>query len=307
MTDRPRRQPRRDVHGVLLLDKPVGLSSNAALQTVKRLFRAKKAGHTGSLDPLASGLLPVCLGEATKLSAHLLDADKRYRVTVALGSRTATGDTEGGVVESLPVPALDAARVERALQGFRGPIEQVPPMHSALKHHGRRLYELAREGVEVERRPRQVRIHALRLEALEADRLTLEVACSKGTYIRTLAEDVARALGTAGHVAALRRTGAGPYDETHMVPLERLEALREAGDEAGLDACLLAADTAVADWPEVRLFGDLAWYLGRGQPVLVPRAPTAGRVRLYGGDGRFLGLGEILDDGRVAPRRLLNI
>lgn len=306
MTERSGRRPRRAVDGIVLLDKPEGMSSNAALQAVKRLYHAKKAGHTGSLDPLATGLLPLCLGEATKFSAHLLDADKRYRAVCRLGTRTATGDREGEVTETRPVPAPGEAEIEKVLAGFRGVIRQIPPMYSALKHQGRRLYELAREGREVERPPREVTIHELRCTAFEGDRLTLEVRCSKGTYVRTLAEDIAAALGTVGHLESLRRTGAGPYTDADMHDLDELRRRAETGGEAALDACLLGVDTAVADWPELRLDADSAWYLGRGQAVLVPGAPTAGAVRLYAREsGRFLGIGRILDDGRVAPRRLL--
>lgn len=298
---------RRDVHGILLLDKPVGMSSNQALQAVKRLYRARKAGHTGSLDPLASGLLPICLGEATKISGFLLGADKHYHVTVCLGVRTATADTEGEVLETRPVPPLDEARVEAVLARFRGEIEQVPPMYSAVKHQGERLYRLARKGVEVERTPRRVTIHELRLIGLRPEALELEVRCSKGTYIRTLAEDIGEALGCGGHVCALRRLGVEPFDEPGMVSLETLRARAAEGGPEALDAFLLPVEAALARWPAVRLDPDLAYYVRQGQPVLVPRAPTHGWVRLYEGEGRFLGVGEILDDGRVGPRRLLRL
>lgn len=300
-------EPRRDVHGVLLLDKPQGLSSNAALQAAKRLFCARKAGHTGSLDPLATGLLPICFGAATRVSAFLLDADKHYQVTVRLGNSTTTADAEGEVLETVPVPALTPERVEAALAAFRGPIQQVPPMYSALKHQGRRLYELARAGQEVDRPARPVTIHSLTLLALDTENLALDVHCSKGTYIRSLAEDLAQALGTVGHVQSLRRLGAGPYSATGMLTLDELQARAEAG-EAALDACLLPVDSAVADWPIVSLSAELAWYLQRGQPVQAPGAPdspTGGWVRIYAADGVFLGLGEIDSAGRVAPRRLL--
>ncbi|HLW73782.1 MAG TPA: tRNA pseudouridine(55) synthase TruB [Gammaproteobacteria bacterium] len=298
------RAPRRDVHGVLLLDKPVGLTSNDALQRVKRLFAANKAGHTGSLDPLASGMLPVCFGEATKVSGFLLDADKYYVVTCRLGERTATADAEGEVVETKPVPALDEATLSRALAKFRGEILQVPPMYSALRHQGQRLYDLAREGVEVPREPRPVTIHELILKGWSTDSLTLEVRCSKGTYIRTLVEDVAAALGTCGHVTILRRLAVGPFTlEAAMVSLAELEAL---GTGATLDRLLLPVDSALRHWPEARLSGDAAWYFTKGQPVFVAGAPTAGQLRVYA-DDRFLGVGEIQSDGRLAPRRLMNL
>jgi len=295
-----------NVHGIVLLDKPVGMTSNAALQRVKRLFRAGKAGHTGSLDPLAGGLLPVCLGEATKVSGFLLDANKRYHTVVTLGVRTSTGDAEGEVKETRPVPALDRGRIEAVLARFTGEIQQVPPMYSAIKHKGKPLYKLARRGEEVERKPRTVTIHELRLLAYESDRLELDIYCSKGTYIRTLAEDIGEVLDCGAHVSALRRTALGPYDETHMVTLERLEALAEDAPEQ-LKEVLLPIESALADWPDVTLSDDAAYYLRMGQPVVVPHAPTRGWVRLFAGKGGFLGLGQILDDGRVAPRRLVHV
>ena len=219
----------RDVHGVVLLDKPRGLGSNQVLQIVKRLFRARKAGHTGSLDRLASGLLPICAGEATKLSGFLLNADKRYRAGIRLGVRTATGDAEGEVVDTRPVPRLCDEAVEAALERFRGPIEQIPPMHSALKHHGQRLYKLAHQGITVEREPRRIVIHRLVCRHWDQDRLDLDVDCSKGTYIRTLSEDIGEALGTTAHVDELRRVGSGPFGEDEMVSLEALQAAEQSG------------------------------------------------------------------------------
>lgn len=295
---------RRPVSGVLLLDKPIGWTSNAALQAVKRLYQAQKAGHTGSLDPLASGLLPLCLGEATKLSGLLLNADKSYRFTCCLGATTTTGDAEGEMVMTRPVGPLSRDQVEAALLGFTGVIQQVPPMYSALKRDGQPLYKLARQGIEVERQPRQVTIHELRLLRLDGAELECELRCSKGTYVRTLAADLGEVLGCGAHVTALRRTAVEPYDASRMITLD---ALRERAEQglAILDECLLPADSAVMDWPAVRVRGDAAFYLGQGQPILAPHAPTQGWVRLYQGDEQFLGIGEILGDGRVAPRRLL--
>ncbi|MFA7592297.1 MAG: tRNA pseudouridine(55) synthase TruB [Thiohalobacteraceae bacterium] len=300
-----RRNKGRNVNGILLLDKPSGLTSNAALQSVKRLFQAAKAGHTGSLDPLASGLLPICLGEATKVSGFLLDADKHYQVRCKLGERTNTGDAEGEVVETRPVEGLDVARIEAAFERFRGDIEQVPPMYSALKHQGQRLYTLARQGIEVERQPRRVTIHSLTLSAWEPPYLDLDVRCTKGTYIRTLAEDIGESLGCGAHVTDLRRLGVGPYDQSGMVSLDRLQGVAGTEGPAALDTLLLPIETALSQWPEVRLSADTAFYLRQGQPVVVPHAPTSGWVRLYAGDRQFLGMGEILDDGRVAPKRLM--
>jgi tRNA pseudouridine55 synthase len=299
-----RRVKGRDVNGILLLDKPSGITSNDALQQVKRLYFARKAGHTGSLDPLASGVLPICMGEATKVSAFLLDADKRYRVRCQLGARTATADAEGEVLETRPVGDYSDAQLEAVLDAFRGSIEQVPPMYSALKHEGQRLYKLARQGVEVEREARPVQIYELTLIGRDADWIDIDVHCSKGTYVRTLAEDIGEKLGCGAHVSALRRTAVGPYDDTALVTLEQLRELKEK-DMPAMDGLLLPVETALTQWPDVQLSADAAFYLQQGQAVLVPRAPTSGWVRLYAGNQNFLGMGEILDDGRVAPRRLM--
>lgn len=297
------RQKGRVIDGVLLLDKPIGLTSNQALQRVKRLFDARKAGHTGSLDPLASGLLPICLGQATKVSGFLLNAGKRYQVVARLGQRTDTGDADGQVIEERPVPALDRGLVKRVLARFEGSQTQIPPMYSAIKHQGQRLYKLARQGIEIERQPREIEIHGLELLSLEADALELEVACSKGTYVRTLVEDIARALGTVAHVIVLRRLGVGPYAEGRMYKLEELEALAEQGMER-LDELLLPVDSALDHWPSVELGADNAYYLMQGQAVMAPGAPSSGKVRLYDEGHGFLGIGEVKLDGRVAPTRL---
>jgi tRNA pseudouridine55 synthase len=294
----------RRVNGILLLDKPSGMTSNAALQTVKRLYNARKAGHTGSLDPLATGLLPLCFGEATKISGFLLDADKRYRVICKLGERTTTGDAEGELLEQRPVADVTETRLRRVLEGFVGEIEQIPPMYSAVKHKGERLYKLARQGVEVEREARKVDIHSLALRDFNAPLFEIDVHCSKGTYVRTLVEDVGESLGCGAHVTALRRLAVGPFDDSQMIDMETLEATA-AESMAALDKLLLPMESGLAQWPGVRLSGDAAFYLRQGQAVLVPQAPTEGWVRLYEGESRFLGMGEILDDGRVAPRRLM--
>ena len=293
----------RPVNGILLLDKPLGVSSNHALQRVKRLYDARKAGHTGSLDPLADGMLPICFGDATKISAYLLDADKYYWFRVKLGIVTATGDAEGEVLETHPTDQVTVAQIEALLPRFEGEIEQLPPMYSALKHQGKRLYELAREGIEVEREPRKVRIRSIRLGEVALPEFELSVHCSKGTYVRTLAEDLGEALGCGAHVTALRRTGVGPYTEYPMHTMDELERVAERG-QAALDELLLPIDTALAAWPEVRVSADSAFYLKQGQPVLVPKAPTEGWVRIYHGD-EVLALGEVQDDGRIAPRRLM--
>lgn len=294
---------RRAVNGILLLDKPVGLTSNAALQVVKRLYQAQKAGHTGSLDPLASGLLPICLGAATKLSGYLLNADKSYQFTCRLGISTTTGDAEGEVTATYPLPALSRELLEEVLQRFVGESLQTPPMYSALKRNGQPLYKLARQGIEVERAPRAVTIHELQLLHWEGELLECRMRCSKGTYVRTLAEDVGKALGCGAHIAALRRTAVQPYDTAQLLTLDALHEVAERGF-AALDALLLPLDSALGHWPALQVRGDSAFYLRQGQAVLVPRAPTQGWVRLYQGEEEFFGLGEILDDGRVEPRRL---
>ena len=294
----------RSVHGILLLDKPGGISSNGALQEVKRLYQARKAGHTGSLDRIATGMLPICLGEATKLSGFLLHADKRYRAVFTLGVRTATGDSEGEVLETRPVHGIDEDGVQRALAQFTGTIQQVPPMFSAVKHQGQRLYRLAHQGVTVDREAREVTVHELSLRRLEGHDLEVDIFCSKGTYVRTLAEDIGELLGVGAHVSMLRRLSVGPFREDQMVTLSAVEALAREGQEA-LDGALLPTDNAVLQWPAVKLSRDVTYYLNLGQAVMVPHAPTAGWVRLYG-EGAFLGMGEVLDDGRIAPRRLLH-
>jgi tRNA pseudouridine55 synthase len=302
MTERP---AGRHVDGILLLDKPVGMTSNRALQAVRHLYRAHKAGHTGSLDPLASGLLPVCLGQATKVSAWLLDSDKHYRVEARLGARTDTGDADGRVVETAAIETVTPDEIGRVLDRFRGPIEQVPPMYSALKHQGRRLYALAREGREVERKPRPVEIHRLELERCADGVMALEVECSKGTYIRSLVEDIAAAAGTLAHVTALRRLGAGPFRSPVMHTLAALETLAAAG-QAALDDLLLPPDRALERWDSVHLDTLAAGRLLQGREVAVT-GQRAGLVRVYRGAQVFLGVGELTADGRLSPRRLFAV
>ncbi len=288
----------RPIDGVLLLDKPPGLSSNAALQVARRLYRAEKAGHSGTLDPLATGLLACLFGEATKFGAELLDAAKTYAAEIALGVTTTTGDAEGAVVERRPV-ALDAAEVERVLGRFRGPISQVPPAYSALKRNGRPLYAYARAGARVERTPRAVTIHALALDRFGGDRLAVTVRCSKGTYVRTLAEDLGRELGCGAHLAALRRTAVGRFALVDALGLPALEAL----DPEARDARLRPVDALVGHFPAQALAPPEAARFQRGQAVAAPPAAT-GRVRVYGAGGAFIGVGEALG-GALRPRRLL--
>ena len=304
-----RRRKGRLVHGILLLDKPVGISSNAALQQVKRIFNAQKAGHTGSLDPLATGVLPICLGEATKITSYLLDSDKKYQGIAKLGIRTNTADAEGDVLETRPVPVLSESTIEMALDSFRGEISQIPPMHSALKLNGKPLYELARQGVEVEREPRNVTIYELKKLCFEQDELELFVHCSKGTYIRTLVEDLGEILECGAHLKNLRRVAAGPFDIKQTVTLDKLTELAESGNGfEAIDKLLLPMHDALVEWPEINLSANSAYYVRQGQPVLVPKAPANGWVRLMGEKpDDFIGIGHILEDGRVAPKRLVNL
>jgi len=300
-----RRRPRgRVVNGILLLDKPLGITSNDALQKVKHLYFAQKAGHTGSLDPLADGMLPICFGIATRLSAFLLDSDKHYNVRVKLGQTTATGDAEGEVLETRPTEGIDREQIAAVLPRFTGVISQLPPMYSALKHKGERLYKLARAGVEVEREPREISIHSLELGEVSGDEFELQVHCSKGTYVRTLAEDIGAVLGCGAHVSALRRTGVGPYTGMPMVSMQQVEQAALDGNDA-LDGLLLPVDTALSDWPAVRLNADTSYYLKMGQAVVVPKSPTHGWVRLYEESDRFIGVGVVQDDGKIAPKRML--
>lgn len=290
-----------DVHGILLLDKRLGVSSNKALQEVRRLFNANKAGHTGSLDPLATGLLPLCFGEATKVSGMMLDDDKRYQVTVQLGVVTDTGDAEGLIIETRPVGGFAENELQTCLQAFLGEIEQLPPIYSALKQNGKKLYELARAGQPVERKPRPVRIYELKLLEFGEDWLELEVFCSKGTYIRSLAEDIGLALGCGGSVKTLRRLQSGIFDISGAKTLEQLSAM----DCTELNSCLLAVDKPLMDLVPVNLSQEQAARIRQGQVLRGQEAPP-GKVRLYG-CGTFLGLGEMLLDGTLAPRKLFNL
>ncbi|MGM0702051.1 MAG: tRNA pseudouridine(55) synthase TruB [Pseudomonadota bacterium] len=298
-----RRRRGLPVDGVLLLDKPQGVSSNHALQRARRLLQAQKAGHTGTLDPMATGLLPVCFGEATKFSAFLLDADKVYRTRVELGVVTDTGDAEGEVFERRAVPRLTEADVEGVLERFRGEIDQVPPMYSALKHQGRKLYELAREGKSVARAARRVTVYDARLLAFMGDAFELEVRVSKGTYVRTLAEDIGQALGCGAHISALRRLATGPFTGDGMVTLEALEALPE---QATREATLLPVDVLVEHLPRLAVDTEAARRLAHGQPARVAHGLAEGETpRLYC-DGAFMGLGVVTTPQEVAPKRLLS-
>jgi len=300
------RRKGRAVDGILLADKPAGQTSNQTLRRVSGWLNARKAGHTGNLDPLATGLLVMCFGEATKISGWLLDADKRYVATARLGVVTDSADADGKPLAERPVPGVDAERLESVLGTFRGAIEQVPPMVSALKHEGRRLHELAREGRTVERPPRPVTIHSLTGEWTEPDRLRLTVECSKGTYIRSLVTDIGEALGCGAHVETLRRTALGPFEGDGMWTLEALEQ-RHMADPEGLDACLLPADAGLRSYPAVTLPTTASVRFCQGQAVALAADETApaGLCRVYAEAEGFLGMGERAGDRGVAPRRLL--
>ncbi|MCS0045805.1 MULTISPECIES: tRNA pseudouridine(55) synthase TruB [Vibrio diabolicus subgroup] len=306
-----RRRKGRPINGVILLDKPTGISSNDALQKVKRIYFAEKAGHTGALDPLATGMLPICLGEATKFSQFLLDSDKRYRVIAKLGERTNTSDSDGEVVETRPIDVtLD--KLEACIDKFRGESDQVPSMFSALKYQGKPLYEYARKGIEVPRESRKITVYEIVLHRFEGDEVEMEVHCSKGTYIRTIVDDLGEMLGCGAHVTMLRRTGVAKYPYEKMVTLEQLnELLEQAHREERaprelLDPLLLPMDTAVEDLPEVNLLPELADMVQHGQPVQVFGTPTEGSLRLTMGEERlFIGVGEMNEDGKIAPKRLV--
>lgn len=291
---------KRDISGVILLDKPLGFSSNQALQKIKYLLQAEKAGHTGSLDPLASGLLPLCFGEATKFSHYLLDADKSYRALVQLGATTTTGDAEGEVLVSRPVDVTET-QIKKVLNDFVGDIKQTPPMYSALKHQGKALYEYARDGVDIERAARDVSIYQIDFHGFENHQLDLTVACSKGTYIRTLAEDIGAALGCGAHLAGLRRLTAGHFKLEDAITLEAFEAMTLEQR----DACLLSPDATIATLPMVTIDADSEFYLLRGQSVWKANLNIQGSFRVYNEQGVFLGLGEQASDGKIAPKRLL--
>ncbi len=286
------------------MDKPAGISSNDVVQQAKSLFGAQKVGHTGSLDPLATGVLPLCFGEATKFSQYLLDANKTYWTRIRLGVSTETGDADGEVIAQVDATTITQTQVSDALETFVGEIEQIPSMYSALKHQGQPLYKLARQGIEVERAPRTVTIYSAELLQFAEAYIELRVHCSKGTYIRSLAEDLGAALGCGGHVSALRRLAAGPYAEAQAVTLEQVSVI---GDPQEMDALLLPVASAVSSWPSVRLHEDTAHYVRQGQPVQVAHAPTDGWVQIFESaeEDRFLGVGEVLTDGRIAPRRLV--
>ena len=295
----------RDLSGVVVLDKPRDMTSSDAVQHVKSSFNARKVGHTGSLDPLATGVLPLCFGEATKFSRFLLTSDKKYWVKLKLGIRTASGDADGDVVEERSTDGVTQDRIQHALESFRGEIDQIPSMYSAIKYRGKPLYKYARQGVEIERESRRINVYSIELSTFSGSEMTLHVHCSKGTYVRTIVDDLGEQLGCGAHVVELRRLMAGPFTESDMVTFEEIETARVDGR---LDELLAPISSAVSQWPAVRLSATSAYYIRQGQPVLVPHAPSEGWVQLRescSNDEWFLGMGEIMEDGRVAPRRLI--
>ncbi|PHS69675.1 MAG: tRNA pseudouridine(55) synthase TruB [Methylophaga sp.] len=294
----------RNITGIVIIDKPTGRSSNHVLQQVKRLFDAKKAGHTGSLDPLATGLLPICLGEATKVSSYLLDADKRYHVTCQLGVVTDSGDSDGKVIETNEIPAFIEQDLQDILLKFIGQQDQVPPMYSALKFQGQPLYKLARQGIEVERKSRSITIYDINLLACDHDQFTLDVKCSKGTYIRTLVEDISHVLGCGGHVVMLRRVETAGYIQQQSITVEQLESLAAEGGIDALDKCLLPTEDALPDWPEIMLTDEMVKALRLGQYIQVDQAFDRMEVRLFDKDKVFIGLGHMSEQGVVAPKRV---
>jgi len=293
----------RNITGIVIIDKPTGRSSNHVLQQVKRLFDAKKAGHTGALDPLATGVLPICLGEATKVSSYLLDADKAYHVTCKLGEVTDSGDSDGKVLSTPEIPEFNEQTILDLLPKFMGEQDQVPPMFSTLKYNGQPLYKLARQGIEVERKSRRITIYDIQLLSITNDSFTLAVRCSKGTYIRTLVEDISHALGSGGHVVMLRRVAAAGYTLQQALTIEQLEAMAEQGLES-LDAALLPTEDALPDWPEVVASDEMVVALRYGQAIKVEQAYVSANIRLFDKEKMFLGLGEMSEQGVVAPKRV---
>lgn len=295
-------KPKKNIHGILLLDKPKGISSNAALQRVKKLFSAKKAGHTGSLDPLATGMLPLCFGEATKISAYLLESCKQYEVIAQLGATTNTGDAEGEIISRADIKPITHEIVASLEKQFSGEQWQIPPMFSALKVQGQPLYELARKGVEIERAPRKIQIHDIHIQPISADQLQIRVHCSKGTYVRSLVQDIGVSLGCLAYVSQLHRTWVEPFQKQNMVSLSALENALHSGGE--IASYIEPISTALCAFPKIQLSAALTFYLRQGQMVQTKEMGKTGTVQLIGDDGILLGLGELELDGRVQPKRL---
>jgi len=298
---------KRNVNGILLLDKPKGASSNEILQVVKRFYCANKAGHTGSLDPLATGMLPICFGDATKFSQFLLEANKSYIVTGKLGETTQSQDSETPVLVKKEIGHIDFNAIEEILPKFRGKIMQLPPMHSALKHKGQPLYKLARQGITIEREPREITVYDIKLLNLKNDLFELEIKCSKGTYVRTIVADIGDILGVGAHVVALRRSAVEPYDSDRMVGIDQVKELATNNDYAALDKLLLPIDSMLITMPQIALTSDMVFYMQQGQAVLVPGVPNSGLVKMFSRSGKFLGVGEVASDGKITPRKMCKI
>lgn len=294
------------MNGIFLLDKPIDISSNGALQKVKRLFRAKKAGHTGSLDPLATGMLPICFGDATKFCQYLLDSDKTYEVTMQLGVRTTTSDAEGEIISTRDVPNLSIEAINTVFENFRGDIQQIPSMFSALKHNGKCLYEYARQGIFIERPSRPITIYDLKVLSFDNNCVTFTVHCSKGTYVRTIVDDCGELLNCGAHVTHLRRLSVGPYQESQMMTIEQLELLM-SHDDFSAKKLLLPVDSAVIHWPAIVVSESLTFALKQGKSVILPDAPQTGWMRLLDQNGEFFGVGEMQADGKVQPKRLVSL
>ena len=295
-----------DINGILLLDKSSGISSNNSLQRVKRIYNARKAGHTGSLDVPATGLLPICFGEATKISGYILGSDKKYYAKCKLGETTTTGDASGDLLEKKEFPAMKESELIKILTKFIGNIEQVPPMFSALKYRGVRLYKFAYKGITVERKARDIKIYDINLLNVENDYFEMEVFCSKGTYIRTLVEDIGIKIGCGAHVLTLRRKETGPFHELDSFTLEKIEEISKKGLDA-LFSLLLPMDMALKNIPQIQLKKEEALSISQGRSVVVDGLPDAGELRIYNSLSQFIGMGEVTEDGRVSPKRLINI
>ena len=304
---------RDDVNGILLLDKPAGISSNSSLQYVKRIYNAKKAGHTGSLDVPATGLLPICFGEATKVCGYLLNSNKKYRVRCKLGETTTTGDAKGDILSAKPIPKITKIKLTGIFENFIGNIQQIPPMFSALKHNGERLYKLAYKGIEVERKARNVTIYNIELFDVYSDCFDIEVFCTKGTYIRTLVEDIGEEIGCGAHVLTLLRLESGPFNQLDSIPLKKIEYIAEKGQQA-LYNLLLPMDAALKDIPKIRLADEEVYCFSLGQSVTTSGLAKSGQLgiytgqlRIYNSSQQFIGLGEATEDGKIYPKRLINI
>lgn len=294
------------ISGIVLLDKPAGMTSNKVLQILKRIFRAKKAGHTGSLDPLATGMLPICFGDATKYSQYMLDADKQYTATAKLGIKTDTSDSDGIIIQTKPVENITAEKIENVLKKFRGEILQIPSMFSALKHNGQPLYELARKGIQVERKARPITIFELELKSFSVDEFSIHVHCSKGTYIRNLVEDIGDELGCGAHVIGLRRTAVGHFTPDQMIPLSQFDAIKEAQDWGALDPYLLPMDELLEGTPKLIVDTQQEYALRHGQRIEYPNPPESDCIRLYSSEGHFFGVAKIHEKTQIAPKKLVS-